>query len=1142
MFSYVAKSLLSKTLRTFLRKYLENIELEGINYGSSSSSAEAGGSSGWGVRLSNVKLREGMELVRLPGKRKRVAIRKKRVRRTDVKSSSVDNDNTPRQKNSKGIIDMEVREESVALPPIATNMAENVSAFEEDDLSIVTRVVGDVINGTFETSLLPGNTCRDRSSIFDTDDDGYFSSNPATPNQSRHGLCGVSSPFCRHSKTVYSQKEAPVSSVNTSFGVDQLRIAKPIPNELDGESCTKNTVDNNPDLCPRTPTWQNVVLPPAKDEHESRHFDADKNDDSDDDSFIEVDEEFVIEEELSLCVGAGGAIGTLNIRLVGGELHVTVEGAHLVVEAVPVNESCFDEGHESGKGSHKTNLDLSTPMETDMPTSVDNNKGPKMGEKIQKKSLLARCLSMIPHLFLRDSKLTLLLPAEMGDDEHADDELYAFEVGIEFLSVTSDSENDMDFLGYHTENQSTEGPPTPNKSWGFRQSNSVAEETPSSNSEERIDQVYESNFFARKRIRTGKGPEGGLWLRIHPPLGKVIPPHRVRHPSEPTWARTRFVDSSESFFFRCSGVDLHARMLVDIVEDEMDDAIYEIGNTWCNDEYDDYTMDSMLFGVGYVDPISLTRHQIKHKMRREKISNPLASDDVNRTDKNTIQSIPYASNIHWIAQRAHCSDCTSSHLPLKECFYCWNKCVQQELVAESPMNETMPLPGFIFCLSVSDPLELNVDRSTLEALGYLNSLLTSASEQKNEGVENHHHQKIEDANVNKAHGRKVDEVTDNMSWDFDDKSFPPFMQPDAIYLYSVFVSKLIIRVEAVQPSLCSTLRFRFWEFVGKTIQFEQSQVDAEEHSLRDVTFLIRSMECKDFIGVCERKLVLSGIDASTIVDTHGSEGEVRLPCTASRVLGVFYPTADRPLRSNAVHMRLILSGFPKESASNCGVNYVNIRMGTVDIAIDDTLLIDISMASDEFISIFSSGKSKMIDAEKPKHDSTPHSRWLCQASTVGGTFSYQPIIKMKIPGSNFRVRSGPQGISFESVLHKLGVEYGSYSFERAMKPSIRPLCDLTESLRMHILLYLDELTSLEKVLNIKKKKSSAFLRSHVVSKKLSNLGAALLNEKTRRQTEDSRRDLALRRLQSLDNESLEALLTMHERSLDSLGGPLIEFS
>lgn len=43
------------------------------------------------------------------------------------------------------------------------------------------------------------------------------------------------------------------------------------------------------------------------------------------------------------------------------------------------------------------------------------------------------------------------------------------------------------------------------------------------------------------------------------------------------------MNSSESFFLRFSGLDLHARMLTHL-EDEV-----EIGNIWSN-EYEDYTM------------------------------------------------------------------------------------------------------------------------------------------------------------------------------------------------------------------------------------------------------------------------------------------------------------------------------------------------------------------------------------------------------------------------------------------------------------------------------------------------------------------------------------------------------------------------
>ena len=1127
MFSYVAKSLLSKTLRAFLRKYLENIELEGINYGSSSSSADASGSSGWGVRLSNVKLREGMELVKLPGKRKRVVTRKKRLKRNLDKCSPVDTDNAPRHKNSISAMNLDGREVSVVLLPIAISGVENVSVCEENTSSIIQEAAESIHH-------------QDCSSSFDTEDDEYFSSNPTTPNQSRHGFCGVaSSPFCRNSydrKTVDSQKETAVSSFALPFGGDQLHVAEPKPIADLSESCTKNTLDFNPNIPPTLPPGP-AMVPSSRDELESRHFETDKYDDNDDDSFIEVEEEFVVEEELALCVGAGGSIGILNIRMVGGELHVTVEDAHLTIEAVPVNESCFDEGNETGKSPQKSNFERSTSTSNapETPTLADKNKESKMGEKIQKKSLLARCLSMIPHLFLRDCKVSLLLPAEMGEDGNVyDDDCTVFEFGIEFLSVTS-GDDFLDVLRYHSGNQTSEGPQAPNQRWGCRQSSSVESETPSSNSEGRNDHVFGNNLFARKRIRTGKGPEGGVWLRIHPPLGKMMPPHRVKHPSEPRWAMTRFVDSSESFFFRCSGFDLHARMLVDIVED---DIIDEIGNAWSNDEYDDYTMDSMLFGVDYVDPISLTRHQIKAKMKRDQISKPLSSDDVNNTDKNGIQSIPYASNFHWIAQRAHRSECTSCHLPLNECFYCWNECVHQKPITDSPMNEQMPLPGFVFCLSMSDPLEVNVDRNSLEALGYLKSLLISTNGQSSEKMENPHHQKTEDVNaINIVSGRYIDDVPNKMSsWDFDDKSFPPFMQPDAIHLASLHVSKLIVRVEVIQPRLHSSLRFRYWEFVGQSIQLEQSQVDADEHFLRDVTFHVGSMECKDFTGVCERNLFRAGIDTSTTADTRRSEGEVLLPCTASRVLGVSYPTANKPLTSYAVLLRLIQSDFPEESASTSGVGYVNLRMGTVDIEVNDTLVGDISKASNEATSILFHSGSKTSDVEKPIHDSKSTLKWLCQVSTVGGTISYQPIIKMKIPWSKFRVMSGSEGISFESVLHKLGIEYGTYMFERAEKPSIIPLCDLSESLRMHILLYLDDLTSLEKVLNIKKKKSSAFLRSHVVNKKLSNLGATLPTEKARCPTKISRRNNALFRLESLDIDSLEALLAMHEHSLNSFGG------
>ena len=106
MFSYVAKTLLSKTLRTFLRTYLDDIELEGINWNNdtTTTAANSGASGGWGVQLSNVKLREGMELVKLPGKRRRTVIVTKKVKKKERDNNNSNNRNNKQQKIHKILI------------------------------------------------------------------------------------------------------------------------------------------------------------------------------------------------------------------------------------------------------------------------------------------------------------------------------------------------------------------------------------------------------------------------------------------------------------------------------------------------------------------------------------------------------------------------------------------------------------------------------------------------------------------------------------------------------------------------------------------------------------------------------------------------------------------------------------------------------------------------------------------------------------------------------------------------------------------------------------------------------------------------------------------------------------------------------
>lgn len=546
----------------------------------------------------------------------------------------------------------------------------------------------------------------------------------------------------------------------------------------------------------------------------------------------------------------------------------------------------------------------------------------------------------------------------------------------------------------------------------------------------------------------------------------------------------------------------------------------------------------MLFGVDYVDPISLTRHQIKQSMRRDRqLSKSLTDtvtdeqpDVVGGTDHNGIESIPFPSSFHWIAKRDHLCDCAHSHLPLNDCFYCWEECARHKSKSSSSMGNLMPMPGFVFCLSITDPLEMNVDRNSLEAIGYIMSFFTPKKDTTDDDQQEIDQDKSH-SNSTKRDTYNDDGASDTSPFIFDEESFPSFMKPDCIYLSGVHVSQVIIRVEAIQPRPSSNLNFRFWQFVGQSIHVEETQVDADEQFSRDVTFHVGQIETEDFSGVCKKNLIMAGINK----EPHVSEGNVNhMPCTASRVLGVSYPLISE--ETCAVHARLIRSDFPKgplgeETASAASrVGYVNFKMGMVDVDIDNNFMNDVTKMSHEAISIlFKSPKKKK---SVPKGDPTCSLKWLYQVSTVGGSLSYQPRIKMNIPNGTFRMRKRSEGYSFETLLQRLGIEYGSYAFDQPTAPSIVPLCSLPESLRMHILLYLDDLSSLEKVLTIKsKKKSSVFLRSHAVNKQLTKLGASSsLKMKLPCQTEASRRQNALSRLHDLDTDSLEKLLSMRERS------------
>ncbi len=354
----------------------------------------------------------------------------------------------------------------------------------------------------------------------------------------------------------------------------------------------------------------------------------------------------------------------------------------------------------------------------------------------------------------------------------------------------------------------------------------------------------DSNYiYERRRIRTGKGPEGGLWLKIHrPDDADIVRGRKTRSnyspTDEPKWARRRFLDSSQAFCFRCSGIDLHAKIVT-----EKRTAVDEDLKNILSDEFEDYTMDSMLFGVDYIDPASITRHANKQKILVKQMTAPTV-DKLKASERNVvsngIESIPFSSNFHWLAQNCHRSGCTTSYIPLEECVQCWNTCLEKP-TSSSTMDTLMPLPGSVFSLSITDPIEMSVDRNHLDAVGYLLSIFKSTTNPN----------KSDEAEEDKMPAQGEVGLPQHIKTPFENlnsDSFPSYMQPDSIYISAIHILKLTIRIHTLRPLPENDfgLRFGFWELNATSICCEDQQVDSDELQLRDMTYYIGSLKCLEY--------------------------------------------------------------------------------------------------------------------------------------------------------------------------------------------------------------------------------------------------------------------------------------------------------
>ena len=647
------------------------------------------------------------------------------------------------------------------------------------------------------------------------------------------------------------------------------------------------------------------------------------------------------EPPLILRLGQGGTIGTLDVRLVGKTIHVMVEDALLTVEAVrlaPKPSYYHGEDEEAGKANGDT------PAKSKPKPSMPDPK--TAGDRLLAENAIARLFSAIPNLLMRDIRVRVVIRDEIirepeygeEDDFEYDPKDTVIELAIELLSVTDGGDFLLNFVNtteddedYYSGDESVGAVP------------SDVSNVPSATSDE-------SNEFLIKRIRTGRGPEGGVVLRIFDAGGDVFGGDSHPHPID-MWARDSWHSTAESVLLRCSGLDLLARIFLGTKKE-----IAISKNEWYSEDSgygyeDDFTIDALLFGgVDHIapgpqpplPPISAT--QVTSSLAVEETwENPDATSFT--TDKNGIQSCGLPSPFHKVARGMYPKHCTGNHLPCERCDRCWSR----DFGSARPhkLDSSTPLGGLVFHISLRDPLEVNVDRHNLEVLGLLLSLFSKAKPKQTE--DNSEREKAEKnssveipsdslrsvksdisrtssfasdvsrrstvldsanrtfrenrrslaANEKPPKGSRSGPTSVKKYSDFAaESSFPTYMQPEKIQIIGIHLSELRFRVHFMKEAgeVDDGLSFCYWDLFAKCATLDFHMLSASERPFQDVRLDVgnvklmeyKGVECKQMLslGVKQRVVDFDDLTVETFMNAEKKHSRPPWPTTAAAMLDV----------------------------------------------------------------------------------------------------------------------------------------------------------------------------------------------------------------------------------------------------------------
>jgi hypothetical protein len=1233
-------SLLSRTLQSILSKYILDVDVEGIalpslfvspmssgnstNQSGSHKSTTASGNNGstnaaandgWGVRLSNVKLREGVQLMQLPGKMRRGNNKKKTHQQKQRRTNR--NKSINATTKSDNLVESNVKNYEATLPEIESTSSgmsncKNETTFPSQTMYHSKPLVETVSDERTECTEEPIYQSTHQNE--QTKSTGWFSSwfRTSSVDQNEHVVLDQQS-LLEDNHLHDSAFMPPSLSIDNDMAANTGKLEASQYPISSTESEKKGYLNNNSE--------NNVTFyhEESDDENQSTSFadeDEDHRDIDDSENDFDEDERDATANEgpLVLKLGKDGTIGILDVRLVGKTIHILIEDADLTIEVVRQTATITTDSTSNVQNQQQTSKKKTVAADLSPPALKT------AGDRVLAENIIARYLSIIPNLFLRDIRIRLIIRDEESVQQQYIDRndsdnirlsedtanrpndtivevlvgLFSVNDGKDFLlNFAGEVDNDDDdipsssddededilldeeqhrFPGEYTNMDPTTTDLLP----------SVGEATTTST----ITTSTATNEFLTKRIRTGRGPDGGVVVKIYPAIQNYIEKSNASS-SNVEWAYDAWNNATEFALLRCSGLDVQAQIFLGTKKEI---AINNYGYYAEEMQYDDFTVDAMLFGVDYIVPgpqpplpkiVSNVQQVLPNPLNADIWANTGVTTFV--TDENGIQSCRLASPFHKVARGLVPRHCLGMHLPCESCHQCWTK----DGAKASPhiLDASTPLGGFIVHISLRDPIDINVNRFSLNVLGRLISIFTKPQEVSDPGnissneanlnrssttelslgsqhsVRSHSsapnvnttaYASIDDSARSTYSGRRLSRMISGSlppikSYDeFSiESAFPTYMKPEKIQMIGFHFVEIRFRVHVMRKDgdMEYGRTFCYWDVLAKCATVDCQILAATERPFQDVRFDIGHLSVHQFKGVDRKQIISLGVrplsieldnaSVETFVNNETRHKRSPWPTTAAAILDVV-PTlesltyADREYHGLQLRYASVVDQMESVNRSH---KDLNIRIGTAFVDLEFKIKNEIMVVIRESI---------LLILGPPKPNPTPvtpikktESILKYKVISDGGSVELRPLLSANLPQTISQGEiSSKAGFSIESFFNNFQIAYGKPSPIRVLDQglSLEQLAMLPDNVRLRVLLFLKDLKPLEAALGLPDAPNS-FLRCRSVNNGIVQAAERRGADSGTETFSENRRQVLISELLSLDDDTLDHLLSLHRQKV-----------